>query len=84
MTLTVQLSTDMAGFVQAEVARGAVASETALVTQALELYRELKAKHDDLRSSVKRSIEQAERGEVEPLDTEATKAEARRRTAQQV
>jgi hypothetical protein len=46
------------------------------------MYRELKVRHDDLRGRVHESIAQYERGEVWPLDTEATQTEARRRFSQ--
>ncbi|MEX0703155.1 MAG: hypothetical protein WD069_13760 [Planctomycetales bacterium] len=66
-------------FVERELERGAHVDEEHLIVAALRVYRELKTRHDALRADVARSLAQAERGEVAPLDTEATKAEARRR-----
>jgi Arc/MetJ-type ribon-helix-helix transcriptional regulator len=83
MNLTVELSTEVAGFVTAEVARGAAGNEAELVTKAVELYRDFKTRHDELRARVQKSLEQAARGEVRSLDTQATKVEARRRQTQQ-
>ena len=52
------------------------------LAKAVEMYRELKLRHEDLRARVHESIAQYERGEVRPLDTAATHTEARRRFAQ--
>ena len=69
-------------FVKQELANGTNENEEELVIDALTAFREMKQRHDELRRDVQRSIEQADRGEVAPLDTEATIAEARRRFAQ--
>ena len=65
-------------FVEQELASGSYQSEDELVIEALQVFRELKSRHQRLRTDVQESIAQAERGAVKPLDTEATKAEARR------
>lgn len=70
-------------FVDEELQRGRYADEGELVVAALRAYRELQVRHDALHSEVERSIAQAERGEIAVLDTEATKAEARRRFMQE-
>ena len=82
MAVTVQLSEDVEAFVKAEVARGAAADAADFMAKAVELYRELKGRHEDLRGRVQESLAQYERGEVRSLDTEATRAEARRRFSQ--
>ena len=69
-------------FVKQELANGTYENEEELVIDALTAFREMKQRHDELRRDVQRSIEQADRAEVAPLDTEATIAEARRRFAQ--
>ncbi len=79
MTVTLQLTEEVEAFVQAEIARGVAADETDFLTKAVELYRELQVRHDELQGRVHESLSQYERGEVRPLDTEATVAEARRR-----
>jgi Arc/MetJ-type ribon-helix-helix transcriptional regulator len=82
MTVTLQLSEEVEAFVRAEVARGAAADEADFLAKAVDVYRELKVRHDDLRSRVHESLAQYERGEVQPLDTEASQMEARRRFSQ--
>ncbi len=79
MALTLQLSEEVEAFVRAEVARGAAADEADFLAKALDMYRLLRSKHDELQARVQESIAQYERGETQPLDTEATQAEARRR-----
>ena len=82
MSVTLQLSEEVEAFVRAEVARGAAADEADFLAKAVELYRELQARHDELRGRVHESLAQYERGDVGPLDTEATQTEARRRFSQ--
>lgn len=62
-------------FVQQELASGQYPNEQALLTAALEVYRELKQRHHDLRGRIQLSLEQAARGEVAPLDIDAIVAE---------
>jgi Arc/MetJ-type ribon-helix-helix transcriptional regulator len=81
--MSVEFPDDIEAFVKEEVARGAAADVGDFLAKAVELYRELKSGQDVLRADVHKSIGQAERGEVAPLDTQATKAEARRRFLQQ-
>ena len=69
-------------FVQQELANGRYQSEDELVIDALTAFREMKQRHDDLRRDVQRSIEQADRGEVEPWDIDTILAEAHRRYAE--
>jgi len=68
-------------FVDQELASGQYEDESALIAEALRVFQELKTRHQELRSDVERSIAQADRGEVTPMDSEATKGEARRRFA---
>ena len=65
-------------FVQAELAAGDYRSQDELVLDALRAFRELKLRHQGLLDEVRKATSQAERGELRPLDTDATKAEARR------
>jgi len=64
--------------VQAEISSGRYASEEALVRDAVRAFRELSLRHQSLVAGVQQSVAEADRGEVTPLDTAATKAEARR------
>ena len=82
MTVTLQLPEEIEAYVRAEIARGAAEDETDFLAKAVEMYRELKHRHEDLRAQVQESVAQYERGEVRPLDTEATQREARRRFSQ--
>lgn len=66
---------DIQDFVQAQLATGDYASEDDLVLHALRAFRELKTRHDALIDDLRK----ADQGPRHPLDTEATKAEARRR-----
>ena len=68
-------------FVQQELASGACRSEDELVINALQVYRELKLRHDQLRQRVAKSLEQADRGELDPWDIDAILDEAHRRHA---
>jgi len=82
MAMMIELPADVEAFVRAEVERGTAPNEADFLAKAVELYRELKGKHESLRARVQKSVVQAERGEFAPLDTNATKTEARRRSAQ--
>ncbi len=83
MKVTVQLPEEMAAYLRAEIACGAAVDEADFLLNAVELYRELKSRHALLRASVQESLEEYERGEFRPLDTDATKAAARRRFSQE-
>jgi len=75
--MTLELPAEIEAFVKAEVAEGAATTESDFVAGALELYRELKARHVDLRSHIQRSLAQARDGEVSPLDMDEIIAELR-------
>lgn len=76
-TIQVELPAEIDAFVRAQIAAGDAADEAALVLKALKLYRELKTNHDQIRTLVQQSLDEADRGHVQPLDTEATKGQAR-------
>ena len=80
MAMMIELPADVEAFVRAEVERGTAPNEADFLVRTVELYRELTAKHENLRARVQKSVAQAERGEIAPLDTNATKAEGRRRS----
>jgi Arc/MetJ-type ribon-helix-helix transcriptional regulator len=73
MSMSVSIPTYLQPFVERELATGAFADEADLVTKALELLREMKTRHEQLRGDVQRSLAQAERGEVAPLDIQSIK-----------
>jgi putative addiction module CopG family antidote len=67
MTLT--LPPDLERFVQDQVANGQYPSTGGVVEAALQLFR---ARHAELRELVRVATDQADRGEVAPLDPVAT------------
>ena len=75
MKMTVNLPSDLQAFIQAEVSEGVATDEAAFLTKAVELYREMKQRHAELRAQVQRSREQADRGEARPLDMDSIIAE---------
>ena len=77
MSMTVQLPAEIEAFVRAEVADGAATDETDFVSKAVQLYREMKERHTELRSHVQHSLDQARNGEVSPLDMDGIIAELR-------
>jgi len=74
-----QFPPEINDFVQAQLAAGDYHSQEELVLDALRAFRELKLRYQGLLDEVQKAASQADRGELRPLDTEATKAEARRR-----
>lgn len=64
---------DIVRFIQDEIESGQFADETELLTAALEVYREVKQRHGELREQVQRSLSRAEQGDVRPLDMESIK-----------
>ena len=84
-TLPLKLSypPEIEAFIAEELAAGRFASESALATAAIGWVKEQLDHERKLRADLKRSIEQADRGEFAPLDTAATLREARRRLADQ-
>ena len=83
MAITVELPAEVEVFFRAEVARGKALSEAEFLAKTVELYREITTRHENLGARVQKSIEQADRHEVRPLDAEAIKAEGRRRFDQE-
>ena len=60
-------------FIEQELATGKYESKDELVLTALQVFRELQTRHQQLRDDVQRSVEQEQRGEVVPLDIPAMK-----------
>ena len=78
-TLKLNYPADVQEYVSQQLASGRFDSESTLATAAIQVIREIEAAEQKFREDLRRSIEQADRGEIEPLDTEQTLAEARRR-----
>ena len=75
MTTKLAYPPEIDEYVRQQLATGRFADEADFATTAFRMYRELEQRHQELQSRVQRSIEQAERGEVAPLDMEEIKAE---------
>lgn len=73
--MTISYPPELDEFVKQELARGAFGSEEELVINAVSALREMKLRHEQLRRDVQEAIEQADRGDVAPLDIDAIKAE---------
>ena len=83
MTMSVTIPPELEPFVEAELASGAFASEAELIAKALELYRQMKKRHEELRTEVGRSLDEAKRGDVAELDVEQVIARGYERLAQE-
>ena len=69
------LSPDLEQYVQQKVASGQFASSEEFAVEAMRLYRELEHRHESLKADVQVALEQAEKGQSEPLDVDSIKAE---------
>jgi Arc/MetJ-type ribon-helix-helix transcriptional regulator len=74
---------DLNQFIQDELETGDYANEDALLTAALEVFREVRQRHAELRSRVQESVAQARAGEATPLNMDETKQKLLNRLAQQ-
>ena len=70
MSMSVSIPSELQPFIQQELANGQSKSEEELVAKALVLYQEMKTRHNELRSRVQLSLEQADKGEVSEIDIE--------------
>ncbi len=68
-------SSDLEQYVQQKVASGQFASQEEFAWEAMRLYRDLEARHESLEGDVQAALEQAEKGQSEPLDVDSIKAE---------
>ena len=66
---------DIEDYVREKIATGEFSSREELVIEAIRVYRELEAGHAQLKSEVQKRIEQADRGEVGPLNIDEIKRE---------
>lgn len=55
-------------FIEEEMAAGHYEDETALITEALEVFRELKQRHAELSQQIQQSLEEEKAGRVAALD----------------
>ena len=69
------LPPDVQEFVKQVVANGEYGSEGEVMIAGVRALRELKHRHDELRQDIQVAIDELDRGEGEPLDMAAIKAE---------
>lgn len=75
--------TDLRQFIQEELQTGSYADEDAVLTAALEVFREVRQRHTLLRARVQQSLTEAQGGAATPLDVEALKRSLINRVHQQ-
>ncbi len=84
--MNVSLTPELAGFVKEQVASGMYHSASEVIREGLRLLllqkQQRQARLEELRGQIAVGLEQADRGEVAPLDIEAIKTEGRRRLAE--
>jgi Arc/MetJ-type ribon-helix-helix transcriptional regulator len=66
---------DLEQYVQATVSSGKFRTRDEFAVEAARLYREIEVRHQQLRADVQAAIDEAERGQSEPLDMAAIKQE---------
>ncbi len=66
---------DLEQYVAATVASGRFRTRDEFEIEAARLYREIESRHEQLKADVQAAIEEADRGECEPLDIPAIKRE---------
>ena len=68
-------TSDLEQYVDAKIDSGEFRSREEFFLETTRIYRELEARHADLRSLIQQRIGEADRSELEPLDIDAIKAE---------
>jgi putative addiction module CopG family antidote len=66
---------DLEAYVQQKLATGQFGSREELAIEAVRLYKEMEAKHEQLKADIQAAIKEADDGKCEPLDIEAIQAE---------
>ena len=66
---------DLEQYVQATVASGKFRTRDEFAVEAARLYRDIDARHQQLKADVQAAIDEADRGQCEPLDMAAIKRE---------
>ena len=82
MPITLTLSDEAQSFIREEVESGNAVDESDLMEKALRLYQQLKVRHDELRSDVQSSINEARNGHSTPLDIDGLMEELQNEVAQ--
>ncbi len=68
-------TSDLDQYVDAKIASGKFASRDEFFLETARVYRDLEARHADLKSVLRERIDEANQGELAPLDIDAIKAE---------
>ena len=68
-------SSDIQQYIEQKLASGEFQTAEEFAAEAIRVYRELETRHADLSAEVQRRVEQADAGDLAPLDIEAIKAE---------
>ena len=74
--------TDLNQFIQDELQTGGYADEDAVLTAALEVFREVRQRHAELRGRVQDSLVQARAGDATPLDMDSNQQSLTSRVVQ--
>lgn len=82
LAMTRTFPSDLNQFIQDELQTGDYANEDALLTAALEVFREVRQRHTELLGRVQESLSQARAGEATPLNIDETKQMLVKRLAQ--
>ncbi len=69
------LPPELEAYVQEKLAKGQFGSREELTIEAVRVYRELEAKHAQLKSDIQAAIDESDAGLSEPLYIEAIKQE---------
>ena len=75
--------TDLNQFIQDELQTGGYADEDAVLTAALEVFREVRQRHAELRGRVQESLAESHGGEATPLDMDEMRQSLTNRLTQQ-
>jgi len=81
--MTRTFPTDLNQFIQDELQSGSYADEDAVLTAALEVFREVRQRHVELRGRVQASLAESHAGEATPLDMDEIRQSLTNRVAQQ-
>ena len=66
--MTRRFTAELNQLIQDELQTGGYADEDAVLTAALEVFREVRQRHSELRGRVQESLAQMHAGEITPLD----------------
>jgi len=81
--MTRTFPTDLNQFIQDELQTGGYADEDAVLTAALEVFRQVRQRHSDLRARVQESLAQAHAGQATSLDMDEIRESLTNRLIQQ-